>query len=101
MEEKLSELTNLITELVEVSGSKVLIHTQVCVEHKLTHNNCAGCTSELSCSKLVRIHLLNLKSMLYPPRNFEESLKQDSLLSNLTDKILSCKTPDELKRLSV
>jgi len=72
---------------------------QVCVIHKMEHENCAGCSSEMACGKLVRLMLVLLLPASYPHRDFEEWQKMEARVQELLSQVMEAKTPEDLKAI--
>ncbi len=77
------ELSQGITELLEMQGDHVGMHTTKCRTYKKEHDNCRNCEFELGCTKLVKMQLSSFR--LNSP--------------DILDKILAAKSPDEVRNI--
>ena len=91
------EISEGFEDLVRGSGDEVSIHTKVCVEWKLTHENCVDCQSELGCGKTVGMLLASMTPMMYTPTSYEDYEKMSNSIQDKIEKISKAKTVDELK----
>jgi hypothetical protein len=94
-EQKTSDLVGLVRK----GGDKVSIHTEECVLWGLEHSNCEGCSSELGCAKVTRYMLVGMLPVIYQAKGFEEFLKMQEHISEVQEKILNAKTPEDLKKI--
>ena len=88
---------DMVKEMLKrTTGEEPQIDEPTCLLWKADHKNCKGCPSDLACAKMVAIMLITLKGSLYEPKNFEDSLVTQSVMSKITDRILAAKTADEV-----
>jgi len=95
----MSEIGEKFQELIRENGDKVDIHTAVCVEWLLEHNNCSGCPSELGCSKAVCMVGLSMIPMFYKPKDYDDYLKMQKDVEKRMYKILKAKTKKEVQSI--
>jgi len=86
-------------ELVRSLGDEVWIHTARCQIWKAKHPNCCGCPSELGCGKVVHLLGVVCHSMTYQPTSFEDYQKMENRITELQQRILKAKTPEELRAI--
>lgn len=89
----MSEIQEELEEQLKKAGIEVRIHTKDCVEWVLEHGrNCQGCPHEKGCLVLAQLSMAQTKAKL------EQSPEK---LPEMVEKILSCQTTEELKKISI
>lgn len=89
-----SEISEEVKEMVRKCGDEVALHEPPCVLWKADHENCVGCQYELGCGKVAHILLIIIDP--YEPKDYDDHLKKQRHIFDLTDRTLEAKTPDEL-----
>lgn len=95
-----SEISDGFQDLVRGGGDRVDIHTAVCVEWNLAHDNCRGCISELGCSKAVAMLGVSISPMMYEPKDYDDYERMHHSMQSKLDRLLNAKTTKEVQSIS-
>lgn len=91
------ETQDYIKELVVRQGDDIGMNEPVCVIWKSDHKNCFGCPSELGCSKMVSLHLIEMQPMV----DKEMGTKTDyALIKIAMHLILESKDLSDVKKIT-
>jgi hypothetical protein len=92
----MSELSDDFQKMIEDTGYQVLINTAPCVEHKLAHQNCAGCISEVGCSKLASLMGIQLTPLMYQPKDYNDYEQMNQSIQRKIKAVMDAKTIQEI-----
>ncbi len=95
MTEKFDELK----KMVEDTGIKVGATSDECVLYKTTHKNCGGCKYELGCCKYVTLVHIEISSILYQHKDFNDFMVTAKKVGELITRVIEAKTSDEVSTI--
>lgn len=96
-----SEIVDMYQDVVREHGDRVDIDTQVCVQWKLEHKDCTGCSSNLGCAKTAAMLLAVMSGAVYTPTDWNDFQKMNHSIEEKMARIMSAKTLAEVMEIDV
>jgi len=95
-----NEINSMLRKTITLaSGDVVLEGTPECLIYTQEHDNCYGCRSQLGCEKLIQMIKLTILSTMYKPKDFDDMVKTQKRMTELSQDVLKATSLDELKKL--
>ncbi len=89
--------SDLIKNMVMSNGDDIGMQEPICLLWKSEHKNCFGCPSELGCSKMTSIMLVEIQPMV----DMELGRNTDyDLIALAIDIIMEAKTVKEIRKIT-